>query len=181
MRLIALGLFFLLSGSQFRSSAQAIAEIGEKCILSNSIIFGKVILVSIGEKSLKQLIENNEKVQVVVMIDKLGVVKQIEMIRGYKFNTTTLKLNLLKTNQFKICYAEDRDITIKLIREEIKKEFKVNKLIWIPLFFPGPLELEYERNKSEISKSDYILQRLKSGNISNESLITRKSSPQQAA
>jgi hypothetical protein len=161
MRLIALGLFFLLSGSQFRSSAQAIAEIGENCTLSNSIIFGKVILESIGEKSLKQLIENNEKVLVSLKIDRLGEVKKIEMIRGYKYDTTLLKLNLLKTNQFKICYVEDRDINIKLIREEIKKEFKVNKLIWIPLFFPGPLEIEYTRNKTEISESDYILERLK--------------------
>jgi hypothetical protein len=161
--LLIMCLFFLTSAFSPKKYG-----IGENCIIINSIKFGKILMKTIGEDRVRDLIRKNKGIGLGLELDTLGYVQRVIRFMGSKElnakDRNLIKKNILH-NFFYVCYADEFNDD-SLLADRINTLIKEDHSLFTGAFFPGPLSLEYMRNKEDylskgVDESDYIISRLK--------------------
>lgn len=145
------------------SNAQINVRFDNECLLANSTEFGRVIVETIGEKATRKLIEQDEKLKIVVEVDSTGRVMKI--LRSdfkciLKKDSTRLLSNIQLKRHFYICYMDGYDQKEIIIRE-LRNEFRKKQKHLVVLFFPGAFHETYLYYKGKATKAGYIIEKLK--------------------
>jgi hypothetical protein len=164
--------FFLFSF--FTANSQINLNFERDCLNKNSVILSHMFIESLGENTVKKILDNNIRMVILLNVDSLGLVSDCEKIickQNLPISLTQNILNLLTKSKkpFFICYELPRGKNDEEAYKIISKGlFEDKKAILINVAFPGDLMTLYDYEKKEenkrgksLTKYEYLQRRIK--------------------